>query len=265
MTGDLDPKCGWKARAEDLSTSLVTVAQERDAAKAEAARLRKEFVAFLGVSRCSNGCHPDDMTCATSRADAAIAATDSGEWLQQRINAETAPLRTRIAELEAEQEKFDARKWLVESQQADSRHLRAQVESLKSEVGSLPAAVEAQAESIRSYAAQVESLRAQVVAATNDAARAELRAKELKAALDFAAEFLPQHHDLEDPDDHEAFGRLSRTIALLTATPDSDARLREVIQRALELGFDRGVASERDGDCSADIRDDVNEVLRGGA
>lgn len=83
------------------TSPLKKAEKQLDAARAEAARLREALVAFLEVSRCSNGCPPDDMTCATSRADAALAATDSSAWLQQRIDAETAPLRARIAELEA--------------------------------------------------------------------------------------------------------------------------------------------------------------------
>lgn len=116
-----------------LAESELRAIQALDAARADAARLRGALVAFLEVSRCSNGCPPDDMTCATSRADAALAATSSAEWLAKHDAEVRAPLE----------------------KQANGRE--------------------------KALRALVDSLRSQLVAATNDAARAELRAKELEA------------------------------------------------------------------------------------
>lgn len=57
--------------------------QKLNSARADNARLREALTGLLAVSRCQNGCHPEDTTCATSVADAALAATDPSPWLRE--------------------------------------------------------------------------------------------------------------------------------------------------------------------------------------
>lgn len=105
-----------------------------------------------------------------------------------------------------------------------------------------------------------------LAAGTAAEARAELRARELAKALEEARDFLPQHHDLEDPDDLEAFGRLTKSLALLASDADSDARLREVVEkavfRAISCGESRGAAGIFDDKSKEnDAKFVVNEAL----
>lgn len=81
--------------------------------------------------------------------------------------------------------------------------------------------------------AQVETLTQQLTAATNDAARAELRARELATALKACRNQLAEDAQRENEPDPEA---LTLAYHVLAASPDSDARLREVLERATYRG-----------------------------
>lgn len=65
----------------ELGAKCARLEEERAAAQADAAMLREALVQLVHVAGCSNGCPPDDMTCATNRANAALAAT-SDAWLE---------------------------------------------------------------------------------------------------------------------------------------------------------------------------------------
>lgn len=94
---------------------------------------------------------------------------------------------------------------------------------------------------------KVASLEAQLAAATNDAARAELRARD---ALDYIKRALAE--DLLD------MGWLERAQPLLAAAPDSDARLREVMRRVVK----RTAAEDLDAaDADAVVERAIDEVL----
>lgn len=104
----------WEAMAKNVQAHRLESDRERDAAKADAARLQEELFVLKDTidAAVSEGIvqHLDHhaldvwsrrIAFGRDRAEAALAATDSGAWLQQRIDAETEPLRKRIAELEA--------------------------------------------------------------------------------------------------------------------------------------------------------------------
>ena len=91
---------------------------------------------------------------------------------------------------------------------------------------------------------RIASLEAQLAAATNDAARAELRARDLKREGDILAPIVKG----------AGWKLRAEEWNRLTATPpDSDARLREVMEAAWEKGRTcRGVV---------DRARDIDEVL----
>jgi hypothetical protein len=108
-----------------------------------------------------------------------------------------------------------------------------------------------------------KSLTAQLVAATNDAARAELRARDALDALTLAKRALTNEwHNKPRIGMESEYAVVSSAIA---ANPDSDERLREVMLRVAELTVDAVIEaqSERNGVKSIVLRSVVNEVLRG--
>ena len=104
--------------------------------------------------------------------------------------------------------------------------------------------------------AQVESLTAQLVAATNDAARAELRARDLVDAFERARKRIIDG-------DSPWMARADAWIHLgvgIAANPDSDERLREVIGAAARKMNAHWWSGEAPAD---EIKAIVDEVLRG--
>lgn len=101
--------------------------------------------------------------------------------------------------------------------------------------------------------AQVDSLTKQLTAATNDAARAELRAQELAATLRRVKKVV-------DWDGGEFEHRIDQILA---AAPDSDARLREVMLKVAHGGARAYSNTFGTGQSlSTALRNVVNEVLR---
>lgn len=178
----------------------------------------------------------------------ALAATDSGAWLQQRIDAETAPLRARIAELVwALQRVNEIRNSIIAVQGFNwSEHAYPLVSALDG-AGFVGAPYPETRKNIGTIVEQNDALRAQVdaltkqlAAANNDAARAELRARDLGDALHSIAKAW-RDGALSESQVARALGAslivTRRAIDAIDA-PDSDARLREVVGRSLRRGYE---------------------------
>lgn len=62
-----------------LTRLCADLQQEINDRAAREEKLRKALTGLLDVCRCTNGCAPDDMTCATNVALAALSPTDTKE------------------------------------------------------------------------------------------------------------------------------------------------------------------------------------------
>lgn len=175
---------------------LGALRHERDAAKADAARLREAIKNRDNRDSHGECCETDP--CSTCELAHGLAATDSAAWLESKIAERTAQ-----------------------------------------------------------HEARYESLQQQFVAATNDAARAELRARDLHSAGTGLSQRLVLHLEGTGPgpqNDRKAFDVWH---AVADAAPDSDERLREVIRRALNTA--NGVGQDT---IDEDTESVIDEVLR---
>ncbi len=217
-----------------LLVRAAELASERNDAKADATRLREELIGArericeIGVGEESDSPAVAKRLLGQSEdalgaIDAALTATDSGAWLA----------------------KHDAE--VVKTERAKALEPKLYFSG--------DAAALAQAHI--ALTEKCATLEKQLVAATNDAARAELRIVDLDALVSAmesphwcsvcSAKLGPQSH---------------RPDCLLArhhrAVPDSDARLREVMETMWHMG---ATAGER----GTLVADDIDEVLRGGA
>lgn len=109
--------------------------------------------------------------------------------------------------------------------------------------------------------AQVDSLTQQLTAATNDAARAELRVRDLREAGDELNDIVTGH--IDDGDKLDSISLQPMRTALAVA-PDSDARLREVMLKVAERVHDV-IWNADEPVIKTELPEIVDEVLRGGA
>ena len=195
----------------ELEEQVDSLKEQIDAAKAEVARLREALEGH--IAKLSREGFPE-LALELGRATLALAATDSGAWLAQRIDAETAPLRERIAELEG----------AVTVQNKACAEEMLKRETMEKNWNAI-------CQSNQNLALVNDSLRQQIVAATNDAARASLRARDLATAMREVNAKLAS-----DDRAHDDYAPYDDIEAALAAAPDSDARLRDLIGDAIQYG-----------------------------
>lgn len=138
------------------------------------------------------------------------------------------------------------RNQLQRPQSEREAELTKRIEVLESKLTAQGEAFDSAIKTLELCAAEREK---SLAAATNDAARVELRARDVVELLVRCAKYASEDRAITP-----GFTRLGRLMEdvrhAFTALPDSDARLREVIRRALRMG---GVVGEQH----------VDAVLRG--
>lgn len=78
----------WRDAAQSWEQVSTVSAGLKDEASAAAATLRAALEQLLAVSRCKNGCPPDDLTCATNVADQALSENGGKAFLDRLHDAE---------------------------------------------------------------------------------------------------------------------------------------------------------------------------------
>lgn len=292
---ELDSLRANQADMDRVSAELVAMATERDKALARCVELEKDAAAV---------------------DQAALSATDSAEWLAQhdaevradmekaieaqaesvRMYAEKcASLEKRIAELEGnglpniEDRKEFQRPEDTSSLQALCRWVEAF--AVRGEVIDTGFRCVSEGGDVfefdpecvtRLYAriAELDGLFTEAatdaVAARNDAARAELRARDAVAAVKqvvAAHDARKTRHDgiygvdwASTPDAHavgQAFATALHVLVMESTAPDSDARLREVMERATVRALKANNGDDSEANLLAEAKRIIDDMLRG--